>query len=331
MDAIKIHQDFLGYHEISGGYMIELDNIRVVHGAGSGAREAVSGVSLTIGTGELFGLLGPNGAGKTSLVSVLTGLRAPTSGRVILDGRELGRDGADLRKRIGLAPQETALYPAMTGLENMRFFGSLFGLKGPSFDRSAMEILEALGLAACSDRPAETYSGGMLRRLNLAVALAHEPDILFLDEPTVGVDPQSRALLFSRIRDLHGRGRTIVYTSHHLEEVEALCPRLAIMDHGRLIACDTLSSLLGRMPGTIRAACGPVPSDLAESLAKQALGTWTNESGGFRLECPEPAVRAPAVLERLIAAGIRPASLEVRASDLHSVFLSLTGRELRDG
>ena len=311
--------------------MIELDNIRVVHGAGSGAREAVSGISLTIGTGELFGLLGPNGAGKTSLVSVLTGLRSPTSGRVIVDGRELGRDSADLRRRIGLAPQETALYPAMTGLENMRFFGSLFGLKGTSFDRSAMEILEALGLATCSNRPAGTYSGGMLRRLNLAVALAHEPDILFLDEPTVGVDPQSRALLFSRIRDLHGQGRTIVYTSHHLDEVEALCPRLAIMDHGRLIACDTLHSLLGRMPGTIRAACGPVPSDLAESMASQAMGTWTNEPGGFRLECPEPAARAPAVLERLIAAGIRPASLEVRASDLQSVFLSLTGRELRDG
>lgn len=310
--------------------MIELDKIRVIHGDPRTGREAVAGVSLQIESGELFGLLGPNGAGKTSLVSVLTGLRSATSGRVLIDSRELAPEQGDLRRRIGLAPQETALYAAMTGLENMRFFGSLFGLLGRAYDRKALEILDSLGLGSCADRQAGTYSGGMLRRLNLAVALAHDPDILFLDEPTVGVDPQSRALLFSHIRSLHAQGRTIIYTSHHLEEVEALCPRLAIMDHGRVIACDTVKSLLGRMPGTIRATCAQVPPELSLELARSAAGTWTNGPDGFTLECPDPASRATALVESLLAAGIRPTTLEVRPADLQAVFLHLTGRELRD-
>ena len=169
----------------------------------------------------------------------------------------------------------------------------------------------------------------MLRRLNLAVALAHDPEILFLDEPTVGVDPQSRALLFSHIRALHAQGRTIIYTSHHLEEVEALCPRLAIMDHGRVIACDTVKSLLRQMPGTIRATCARVPAELTKELARSAAGTWTDGPDGFTLECPDPTARATSLVESLLTAGIRPTSLEVRPADLQSVFLHLTGREYR--
>jgi len=310
--------------------MIELEKIRVVHGDPRTGHEAVAGVSLRIESGELFGLLGPNGAGKTSLVSVLTGLRSATSGRVLVDSREFTPGDNDIRRRVGLAPQETALYTAMTGLENMRFFGALFGLSGPAFDREALGILDSLGLGPCAHRQAGTYSGGMLRRLNLAVALAHNPDILFLDEPTVGVDPQSRALLFSHIRALHAQGRTIIYTSHHLEEVEALCPRLAIMDHGRVIACDTVSSLLRRMPGTIRATCSRVPEELSGELARSSAGTWTDGPDGFTLECPDPASRATGLVESLLAAGIRPTSLEVRPADLQAVFLHLTGRELRD-
>lgn len=310
--------------------MIELEKIRVVHGNPRTGHEAVAGVSLRIESGELFGLLGPNGAGKTSLVSVLTGLRAATSGRVLVDSREFTPGDDDIRRRVGLAPQETALYTAMTGLENMRFFGALFGLSGPAFDREALGILDSLGLGQCAHRQAGTYSGGMLRRLNLAVALAHNPDILFLDEPTVGVDPQSRALLFSHIRALHAQGRTIIYTSHHLEEVEALCPRLAIMDHGRVIACDSVSSLLRRMPGTIRATCSKVPAELSGELARSAAGIWTEGPDGFTLECPDPASRATGLVESLLAAGIRPTSLEVHPADLQAVFLHLTGRELRD-
>lgn len=310
--------------------MLELDGIRVVHGNPRTGKEAVAGVSLRIETGELFGLLGPNGAGKTSLVSVLTGLRSPTSGRILVDSREMTPRRNDIRRRIGLAPQEPALYAAMSGMENMRFFGALFGLSGPAFDRKAKDILESLGLGACADRLSGTYSGGMLRRLNLAVALVHDPDILFLDEPTAGVDPQSRELLYSRIRALHSQGRTIIYTSHHLEEVEALCPRLAIMDHGRVIACDLVRSLVGRMPGTIRATCPGVPAAVSRELASATAGTWTEAPGGFSLECPDPAARAAGLVETLLAAGIRPATLEVRPADLQSVFLHLTGRELRD-
>ena len=314
-----------------GTNVLNAENIRLVHGNIRTGHEAVRGVFLRVQRGELLGLLGPNGAGKTSLVSVLTGLRLPTSGRVLLDGQPLSANRSDLRARIGLAPQETALYGALTGMENMRFFGSLYGLHGESLELRATHILESLGLLPWAQRAASTYSGGMLRRLNLAVALVHDPEILFLDEPTVGVDPQSRALLFDRIKALHREGRTIIYTSHHLEEVEALCPRLAIMDHGQIIACEALNVLLAEQPGSVSATCAKVPDTLAQLLAEKTAGHWLNTDDGFVVECLDPAGKATMMVETLLAHGVRPERLVVRPADLQSVFLRLTGRGMRDG
>lgn len=313
-----------------GAIVLIAENIRLVHGNPRSGHEAVKGVNLHVPRGELLGLLGPNGAGKTSLVSVLTGLRLPTSGQVLWDGQILAAHRSDLRGRVGLAPQETALYGALTGMENMRFFGSLYGLYGAVLEERATQILNSLGLAPYANRAASTYSGGMLRRLNLAVALVHDPEILFLDEPTVGVDPQSRALLFDTIQNLNREGKTIVYTSHHLEEVEALCPRLAIMDHGQIIACESLNALLAGQPGSVSAKCCNVPEDLAKLLAQKTEGLWHDTQDGFVLECLDPAGKAIMIVEILLAHGVRPERLVVRPADLQSVFLRLTGRGLRD-
>src|SRR6476620_2951261 len=213
-----------------------------------GTMTALADVSFQVHEGEIFGLLGPNGAGKTTLLSILAGLRAPTSGVVTLSGQALKPRQRQLKRRIGLVPQELALYPELTAAENLRFFGELYRLPGPTVERRVTEILDMIGLSERAEQRAATFSGGMQRRLNLGIALVHEPSILLLDEPTAGVDPQSRNHLFEGVRRLNAAGRTIIYTSHYMEEVQALCHRIGIIDHGRLIACDTLAHLLARLP-----------------------------------------------------------------------------------
>src|SRR5579864_4619572 len=210
-----------------------------------GSLVALDRVSFQIAEGEMFGLLGPNGAGKTTLLSIISGLLQPTSGTV----RVLAPDP---RRAIGIVPQELALYLELSARENLRFFGELYGLRGTELSRRVDEVLAAVGLTDRADGRADRFSGGMKRRLNLGVALVHHPRLLLLDEPTVGVDPQSRNHIFEEIRRLNGHGMTLVYTSHYMEEVQALCGRIGIMDRGRLAACDTLPRLLHLLPGTIR-------------------------------------------------------------------------------
>jgi ABC-2 type transport system ATP-binding protein len=204
---------------------------------------ALDGVSLTVREGEIFGLLGPNGAGKTTLISIVSGLLRPGAGRASLFGRTIGE--ADSRRAFGLCPQELALYPSLTGRENLALFGTLARMTRARRNERAETVLAAVGLSASADRLAGEYSGGMKRRLNLAIAVLHEPRLLLLDEPTAGVDPQSRNLIFESLAALRAGGSTIVYTTHYLEEAERLCERIAIIDRGKLLVCaerDELTS-----------------------------------------------------------------------------------------
>jgi len=208
-----------------------------------GDRLAVDGVSLALAPGRLLALLGPNGAGKTTTVSMLTGLISPDGGEVRVGGPRLVGDADPAKRRIGLVPQDLALYEELTARDNLRFFGALYGLAGAALERAIASVLELVGLADHARARVRTYSGGMKRRLNLAAGLVHDPNILLLDEPTVGVDPQSRNAIFDNLEALKRRGKALLYTTHYMEEAERLADRIVIIDHGRVIADDTLEGL----------------------------------------------------------------------------------------
>jgi len=197
---------------------------------------SLAGLDLTIPAGELFGLLGPNGAGKTTAISIMSTILKPTAGEVRIFGFDPGREGRRVKAGLGLVPQELALYQALTARENLRFFGRLYGLSGSELKERIAECLEFVGLADRGAQPVHTFSGGMKRRLNLAAGIMHRPRLLFLDEPTVGIDAQSRNLILDRLAHLNGQGTTMIYTTHYMEEAERLCSRVAIIDRGRIIA-----------------------------------------------------------------------------------------------
>ncbi len=270
-----------------------------------GSITALDGLSLEIRRGEIFGLLGPNGAGKTTTVNVAVGLLAPDSGTVSIDGSGSPR-APEVRRRMGVAPQSLALYEALTGEQNLRFFGRIYGLSGRKLAERVDRALEFVALADRRRDAVRTYSGVIKRRLNLAVALIHDPELMLLDEPTAGVDPQSRNSIYENILELKRRGRTVLYTTHYIEEAERLCDRVAVMDHGRVLALDTVPGLL--------AAHGTRPVLSAEVSGKTV-----------RVETDDPM----AELNRLAASGVL-GRFRVEHPTLEQVFLNLTGRELRD-
>ena len=208
-----------------------------------GELQAVNGVSFTITKGETFGLLGPNGAGKTTTIHMLVGALKPDGGKVVIDGKA-DPTAATARKRIGIAPQALALYEQLSAAENVRFFGSLYGLRGTKLSKQVTWALEFTGLADRRKDRMKTFSGGMKRRLNMACAIVHKPAVLFMDEPTVGVDPQSRNYIFENIEALKAEGTTVLYTTHYMEEAQRLCDRVAIMDQGKVLALDTVDGLI---------------------------------------------------------------------------------------
>ena len=212
------------------------------------AIRAVDGVSFGVEPGQLVGLLGPNGAGKTTTVSMIAGLVTPDQGSVTIAGVAVSSDSDPVKRRLGLVPQDLALYDELTARANLRLFGSLYGLSGEALDRAIGSSLTLVGLSDRADDRVKTFSGGMKRRLNLAAGLLHDPDIVLLDEPTVGVDPQSRNAIFDNLEQLKSRGKALLYTTHYMEEAERLADRIVIMDHGRVLANDTLSGLRARMP-----------------------------------------------------------------------------------
>ena len=290
-------------------------------------RPAVDGLSFEIAAGETFGLLGPNGAGKTTTISMLIGLLNPDSGSVeIGDPENRGGSPVDpgVRTRIGVAPQTLALYENLTAKENLDFFGQMYGLAA---DHLADRVEWALGFSQLGDRRHDrvrTFSGGMKRRLNIAVALIHEPGILLLDEPTIGVDPQSRNHIYQAVAELQQQGMTLLYTTHLMEEAQRLCDRVAILDEGRLLALDSVEGLIGQHGGK-----SVVTGELMQTVdpgAIDGLTAVTLDGNSIRFESGRPLEE----VARLTAQGVVFQALQIKQPDLESVFLSLTGRSLRD-
>jgi ABC-2 type transport system ATP-binding protein len=296
-----------------------------------GRVEALRGVSLTVDEGEMFGLLGPNGAGKTTLLSILACLTDPSSGSVRLFGKPLVRTDLALRRAVGLATQDVSLYAELTGRENLAFFGKLYGLGGAELSKRVDEVLAFTALADRADDRVGTYSGGMKRRLNLGAAVVHRPRILFLDEPTTGVDPQSRNHIFEEVRALNAAGVTVIYTSHYMEEVEALCPRLAILDHGQVIACDTRANLLKMLDGTLVVR---VAREL-EAVGLRARGlpgvkVLSAESETLTLATDDVTSTTLRIVELLRELDVELTGLESKPPTLEQIFLHLTDTAVRD-
>jgi len=292
---------------------------------------AVAGVSFDVEKGETVGLLGPNGAGKTTTVSMIAGLIAPDAGEVLIDGIPVSGDTNPVKRRIGLVPQDLALYDELPAQANLELFGALYGISGA---HAARVIDEALALVGLKDRAKDrvgTFSGGMKRRLNLAAALLHDPDVLLLDEPTVGVDPQSRNAIFDNLETLKKRGKTLVYTTHYMEEAERLCDRLVIVDHGQVIANDTLAGLYRSIP-----AANKLVIDLVAGLdvagVRSVAGVQSAELNGQQLSVwlKDLSEGAAGVLAWLSEGGHRFHHLATEAPTLETVFLTMTGRSLRD-
>ncbi len=294
-------------------------------------REAVRGLSLEIAEGEIFGLLGPNGAGKTTTLSMLSTRIRPTSGDAWVFGRHVVQDVHAARRLLNVAPQEEALYPTLTARENLAFFASLYGVPRRERASRISRALEAIALQTRADDRVATFSGGMRRRLNLGCALVSNPKVILLDEPTVGVDPQSRAHVFEAVRGLKAEGITILYTTHYLAEAEDLCDRIAIMDEGRVIALGTLAELLRGSAAEemieLRLASEPRPKLDLTTLP----GVVRVENQGHVLRLF--ARRAEPVLARLMETGALGADIvQVRVTpvSLETIFIELTGKELRD-
>jgi ABC-2 type transport system ATP-binding protein len=297
-----------------------------------GEVEAVRGVSLHIEEGETVGRLGPNGAGKTTTLSMLATLLGPSAGDADIFGASLCHDAWTVRSLVGLAPQEVSLYPELTADENLRFFGRLYGLDGRRIREGADEVLDLVGLVPRRHDRVATYSGGMKRRLNLACSLLHAPRLLLLDEPTVGVDPQSRDRIFDAIRELARRGKTILYTTHYMEEAERLCDRIIIMDEGRIVAGGTLAELLQLVGmGEIIELNGPAEVlDGARLAAVPGIRKVERGERSTRIFVESAAGALPAIAALVGAAGQKLRGVQIYPVDLERVFMHLTGKQLRD-
>jgi ABC-2 type transport system ATP-binding protein len=292
-------------------------------------------VSLRAGKGETIGLLGPNGAGKTTTVSMIAGLVRPDAGEVKIAGRVLRSDTDPAKRNMGLVPQDIGLYEEMSAYENLHLFGALYNLGGAKLRHAIEEGLDLVGLRDRARSPVSTFSGGMKRRLNLAAALMHDPLLLLLDEPTVGVDPQSRNAIFDNLEVLRKRGKTLLYTTHYMEEAERLCDRLVIIDRGKIIADDTLQGLHRLLPTVnllnVELADGKLNGLRTEDL-REVAGVESVElrGGTLRIGVRDLAGDSAEVLRWLTDRGYPVAHLASERANLETVFLTLTGRSLRD-
>jgi ABC-2 type transport system ATP-binding protein len=289
--------------------------------------EAVNGLDLQILQGECFGLLGPNGAGKTTTIEILEGLLPATSGEVEILGRRWGQDDHDLRQRLGITLQETRLSEKLTVLETLRLFRSFY-----REGRAPEEVMDEVGLTEKANAYVGKLSGGQKQRLAVACALVGDPELLFLDEPTTGLDPQSRRGLWDILRTFKARGRTILLTTHYMDEAERLCDRVAVVDHGRVIALGTPAELIARLGGEHLIEFMLEGADLDEGRLRDLPGVVgvRREDGLYSLSVTAPHITVPALLERLQRDGRAMAQLTTRHASLEDVFVTLTGRHLRD-
>ena len=298
-----------------------------------GKQQAVCDVSFTLLRGQTLGLIGPNGAGKSTTVSMLCGLLRPDSGEVLLQGVAIGQGSSEAKRRIGLVPQDLALYEDLSARENLKLFGALYGLHGKALRSRCDEVLELTQLSERAKDLINTFSGGMKRRLNIAAALLHDPQLLILDEPTVGIDPQSRNAIFGSLELLKQQGRSLIYTSHYMEEVERLADHIVVIDHGKVIADESPADLYLRLP-----AAAALQVDLQAQISADTLvlletrpGVSSVISTGQHLEIAlANTTDALPVLDWLAAQGCQALHFGTAKASLEDVFLTLTGRTLRD-
>jgi ABC-2 type transport system ATP-binding protein len=316
-----------------------------------GSFPAVKGVSFTVEEGEVFGLLGPNGAGKTTTISMLTGVLQPTSGAARIGGHDVVKDPMQVKRLIGLVPQDLALCPTLSARANLSYFGSLYGLRGKDLQQRVDDVLEIVALTDRQKDAVEKFSGGMKRRVNIAAGLVHQPRLLFLDEPTVGVDPQSRNHIFESVLKLNReRGMSIIYTSHYMEEVELLCSRVAIVDQGKIIALDTIKNLIAMLGGgviqvglrqcdeALLASLTALPSVRQATLAAQPSEAPAVENAQpavpeaylVKIEAEKGQEAIVNIFGLLNEKDIQITSLDILEPNLESVFLHLTGKKLRE-
>ena len=294
---------------------------------------AVDGVGFHIDPGETYGLLGPNGAGKTTTISMIAGLLERDGGEVTVAGEPMTTHSVRAKSALGYVPQDLAIYPDLSGRENLMFFARLYGMPTAQAKSRSDEVLALTGLADRAGDQTKQYSGGMKRRLNIGIGLLHRPRLLILDEPTVGVDPQSRNAILESVERLSGAGMAVLYTTHYMEEAERLCDRIGIIDHGKLIAEGTraeLVSMVGEGDQVRLSAAG----NLASAAAGLAARSWVREAkaldGRIDLVVENARSELPAILTDVAASGVSVRSVEVTEPDLEAVFLHLTGRALRD-
>jgi ABC-2 type transport system ATP-binding protein len=302
--------------------MIKADNLKKQYGN----TVALDDVSFEVSKAETFGLLGPNGAGKTTTINILCGLTRPDQGTVSLDGRT-DPTVPEVRLSLGVVPQTLALYEELSAQENLRFFGRIYGLSGRKLKERISDCLEIAGLTQRSKDRVSKFSGGMKRRLNMACSLLHEPPILLLDEPTVGVDPQSRNLIFDTIEQWKKQGRTIIYTTHYMEEAERLCDRVAILDHGKILDMDSVDNLIKKHGGPSH-----IEAEFEEKPDIEKIKPFVDDKD---IQIKENVIRFKTSqpmesLAKLNRSGFRFRTLKVQTANLEDVFLNLTGRRLRD-
>jgi len=297
-----------------------------------GGLVAVDRVSFEIRRGEIFGFLGPNGAGKTTTINMICGLLKPDAGSIRLDGEDLLTAGPAVRKKLGVVPQEVALYEELNAVENLQFWGGLYGMAGSELKKRTQDLLEASGLSDRTREKVKNYSGGMKRRLNMAAGMIHRPKLLLLDEPTVGIDPQARRHMLDLVRAFSDQGTTILYTTHYLDEAELLCNRLAIIDHGRVLASGTQEEIK-RIVGENRLlrVTGHFSRSSAERMTRKIRQlSIVSISENDALYSLPIHLGTGKFLEALVSGGFRIDNLGIKEPSLDSVFIKLTGRELRD-
>ena len=313
------------------GTMLEVRNLVKKYGE----KLAVDDISFDIREGEIFSLLGPNGAGKTTTISILSTLFSPSAGDASILGYSVTKNPMEVKRLIGVVPQEIALYDGMTALENLNFWGEMYGLSGGALKTRGKELLEQIGLADRAKERIKTYSGGMKRRVNIAVGLMHKPRLLFMDEPTVGIDPQSRRAILDSVKSLNKAGMTILYTTHYMEEAQELSDRVGIIDHGKLIALGTQSELTAKVGEMDTLILHLGENEDAEHLAEALItlnGVLQANPSDHTVALVTPSAEellAP-VVSRANELGIKIHSIDMREPNLEAVFLHLTGRALRD-
>jgi ABC-2 type transport system ATP-binding protein len=294
---------------------------------------AVDNVSFSAEPGKIFGLLGPNGAGKSTTIGCISGLLEPTAGRVRVLGHDVVLERRASRENLGIVPQELALYEDLTATENLRYWASAYGLRGTEHARRVQEVLVAIGLLDRAKEPVKRFSGGMKRRLNLGCGIVHRPKVLLLDEPTAGVDPQSRVRLLDVVREQVAAGSCVLYTTHYMEEAEALCDRIAIIDHGKIIAIGTLAQLRGMVGENdiVRFGGRFDPEKARTSLERlDGVEIVQADAEGLRLALRDASRKLPELFAALAAAGSEVRETTLTQPSLESLFIKLTGKELRE-